>query len=64
MVYKAERLQDSWIRGGPLGALYNRTSSGWFDPDVFVDWFEKVIIRHAKTLPANKPKVLLAYETT
>ena len=59
IVYKAERIQDTWILGGPLGAHYNRTKSGWFDSDVFVDWFEKVALRYFATLPADEPKVLV-----
>ena len=28
VVYKAERLQHSWLEGGPLDVAYNRTKSG------------------------------------
>ncbi|KAK4326939.1 hypothetical protein Pmani_002543 [Petrolisthes manimaculis] len=37
VVYKAERLMDTWVIGGPLMARYNRTHSGWFDAHCFSD---------------------------
>lgn len=59
VVYKAERLQQAWILGGHMGTIYNRTSSGWFDSEVFQDWFNKVILRYCSSLPPDEPKVLL-----
>ena len=41
-VYKAEKLWDTWIENGPIGALYNRSRSGEFDHACFEDWYEKV----------------------
>lgn len=48
VVYKAEHLWDSWLKGGPPGTRYNRARSGWFDAVCFEDWFETVIIPYAK----------------
>ena len=24
--------------------IYNRSKSGWFDSETFIDWFEKIIV--------------------
>lgn len=38
-VYKSVHLYDTWIRGGPKDARYNRTRSGWFVEVSFEDCF-------------------------
>lgn len=37
--YRAEKLWDTWMQGGPPKTRYNRTKSGWFDGCIFEDWF-------------------------
>lgn len=59
VVYKAERLQDSWIQNGPIGVYYDRTKSGWFDSSVFYEWFNKVIITYVRSLPVDEWKVVI-----
>lgn len=59
VVYKAERLQQAWLEGGPLDVAYNRTKSGWFDAETFVDWFKKVALAYFRSLPHDEPKVLI-----
>lgn len=54
VVYKAERLYDRWCTGGPPGARYNRTKSGWFDGPTFMEWFETMVIPWAKKLQGVK----------
>lgn len=56
-VYKAERIYDAWCIGGPPGARYNRTKSGWFDQYCFEDWFDKIVLPWTKTLQG--PKILI-----
>jgi hypothetical protein len=58
-VYKAERLQQAWLEGGPLDVSYNRTKSGWFDAETFVDWFKKVALAYFRSRPHDEPKVLI-----
>lgn len=48
VVYKAERLYDRWVTGGPPQTFYNRSKSGWFDAAIFQDWFSKVVVPWAK----------------
>lgn len=57
VVYKAERLYDRWLSGGPPKTVYNRTKSGWFDAPTFQDWFTKVVLPWAKK--TEGPKVII-----
>lgn len=50
VVYKAENLWDRWMEGGPKGARYNRSKSGWFDSTTFGDWFETIFLPHTRRL--------------
>jgi len=47
-VYKAEHLWHRWCIGGPKGARFNRTRSGWFDGYTFADWFATTFLPNAK----------------
>ena len=38
-------IYDSWCEGGPPGAVFNRSKTGWFDGPSFEDWFEKIPLR-------------------
>ena len=37
--YKAKGLFNSWRNGGPKGARYTCSKSGWFDATTFEEWF-------------------------
>lgn len=54
VVYKAKNLYTSWTVGGPKGARYNRSSSGWFDAISFSDWVKKIVLPFVKDLPGKK----------
>ncbi|CAK1584773.1 unnamed protein product [Parnassius mnemosyne] len=54
VVYKADNLYSEWIQGGPRGARYNRTSSGWFDSTIFEDYFKNVVLTWAGSLSGKK----------
>ena len=54
ILYKATNLYDTWTFGGPAGARYNRSKSGWFDLTCFSDWFNKIIIPYIKKLTGRK----------
>ncbi len=53
-VYKADHLYSSWVVGGPKGARYNRSKSGWFDTKCFEDWFFSLMLPRLKRLPGKK----------
>ena len=42
IIYKGIHLKKEWTVGGPTGAYYAMTPSGWFNLDTFEDWFFKV----------------------
>lgn len=44
VVYKGQRMQDTWILGGPIHAKYNVSKSGWFDEEIFLDWLQICLI--------------------
>ena len=54
VVYKAQNMWDTWTTGGPEGARYNRSESGWFDTFSFEDWLCKIIVPYARRLPGKK----------
>ncbi|XP_052740496.1 uncharacterized protein LOC128199899 [Bicyclus anynana] len=54
VVYKAEHLYTQWTLNGPKGARFNRSKSGWFDSNLFEDWFETIILPWAKNKPGKK----------
>lgn len=56
-VYKSKHLYPSWIENGVIGAGYNRNISGWFDIEMFEDWFSKIIIPYVRKLQG--PVVLI-----
>lgn len=51
--YKAEKLWDTWLEGGPPKTRYNRTKSGWFD-SIFEDWFFSVMLPIMKKQDGKK----------
>jgi len=54
VVYKAVNMHDLWTIGGPKGARYNRTPSGWFDMATFTDWFKKIALPYFRKLEGKK----------
>ncbi|KAF0309116.1 Jerky -like [Amphibalanus amphitrite] len=58
-VYKGLHLYESWTNGGPAGAVYGVTKSGWMEGSVFEGWFSKVFLPHVKDM--TKP-VLIIYD--
>lgn len=57
VVYKATCMWNSWAEGGPTGAVYNRTPSGWFNKETFEDWFVKIALPRLKQ--QDQQKVLI-----
>ncbi|KAG8177459.1 hypothetical protein JTE90_008643 [Oedothorax gibbosus] len=55
-VYKGLHLYDTWTKGGPPGALYSGTESGWMMDCVFEAWMD-FFITFTKDIP--KPILLL-----
>lgn len=55
-IYKGSTSTNKWITawsdGGPTGAYYNTSKSGWMEEDNFIDWFKEFIkyVRHTLKL--------------
>lgn len=54
VVYKWEKLWQTWIENGPCNARYNRTKSGWFDFQCFEDWFINLMLPILKNRDGKK----------
>ena len=54
VVYKAKNMWNTWTVGGPKGARYNRSKSGWFDIESFTDWFKTIILPWARKKAGKK----------
>lgn len=57
IVYRAENIYPTWIEGGPVGTRYNRSKSGWFDENIFENWFETLALPYLKKQPAPRALV-------
>ena len=44
VVYKAQNVYTGWCEGGPAGAIYDATSTGWFDSRTFEHWFTLIFL--------------------
>lgn len=53
-VYKAKYLYEGWKEGGLPGSMYNRSSKGWFDSELFEDWFRTVALPYFRKLDGTK----------
>ncbi|KAJ8913064.1 hypothetical protein NQ315_006565 [Exocentrus adspersus] len=57
VVYRAKHIYEGWTEGGLEGAIYNRSIRGWFDSELFEDWFRRVAIPYFRKLEG--PKLLI-----
>jgi hypothetical protein len=57
-VYKSAHIYDSWTKGGPPGAIYGCTESGWMQDSAFESWMSN-FAKQVESL--NKP-VLLVFD--
>ncbi|XP_072934902.1 uncharacterized protein [Epargyreus clarus] len=54
VVYKATNLYSEWVKGGPSDTRYNCTKSGWFDSNMFENYFETIILPWARETVGTK----------
>lgn len=54
VVYKALNLYKEWVQGGPEGAVYDNTQSGWFDMATFERWFKEILLPNAMEKEGTK----------
>ena len=58
IVYKGKNLWSNWTVGGPAGALYNTSQSGWMEQHHFLEWFKKMFLPAVTSLLETGPVVL------
>ena len=56
VVYKAENLYKSWVKGGLKDCIHNVTKSGWFDSACFQQCFVEIFM---KTVAEKSGKYVL-----
>jgi DDE superfamily endonuclease len=54
VVYKSQNVYQEWMRGGPRGAVYDCTPSGWFDSRCFERWFTEIFLTNVSKKPGRK----------
>jgi DDE superfamily endonuclease len=54
VVYQAKSTYEGWKEGGPPGAQYRCSPSGWFDMPLVEDWFKTDFLPHIRRLPGKK----------
>lgn len=61
VVYKSTTgtVYEIWTEGGPDGATYAASQSGWFDMAKFNQWFKIVFLAHIRTLPRDEMKLII-----
>ena len=55
---KGKNLYTTWTHGGPAGAVYSTSQSGWMEEANYVNWFEKQFYPAVKHLLDTGPVVL------
>lgn len=54
VVYKSQKLWDTWTENGPKGCHYSNSPSGWFDHQLFSDWLKNLMIPKLKKMEGKK----------
>ena len=57
IVYKAQNVYAGWCVGGPPGATYDSTSSGWFDSRTSEHWFLSNFFDNVASRPGIKVSI-------
>jgi len=58
ILYKGCHLYLRWTNGGPAGAVYGVSDSGWMEGSNFHKWFEKMYVPAIASLLSTGPVVL------
>lgn len=58
ILYKGCNLYLRWTGGGPAGAVYGCSDSGWMEAGNFYSWFEKLFVPAVAHLLATGPVIL------
>ena len=44
ILYKGKNMYQRWMQGGPAGAVYGTSESGWMDANNILSWFRKLFL--------------------
>ena len=58
VVYKGKNLYSAWTKGGPAGAMYAVSDSGWMEKENYESWFRKMFLPATTYLRESAPVVL------
>ena len=58
ILFKGKHLYNTWTEGGPAGACYGVSPSGWMEEANFFQWFDKQIYPAVKHLTETGPVVM------
>ena len=58
VVYKGKHLYASWTKGGPAGAIYSVSDSGWMEKENYESWLKKMFLPATSHLRESAPVVL------
>ena len=58
ILYKGKNMYQRWMQGGPAGAVYGISESGWMDASNFLSWFCKLFLPAVAHLTKTAPVVL------
>ena len=58
ILYKGKNVYRRWTVGGPAGAVYGVSDSGWMEAGNFLSWFEKMFTPAVKPLLDSGPVIL------
>ena len=59
VVYKGKNLYTTWMNGGPEGAVYSASESGWMEGSNFLSWFKKLFLPAVQDTLQTGPVVLI-----
>ena len=59
ILYKGKNMYQRWMQGGPAGAVYGVSESGWMDACNFYSWFMKLVCPAVSHLTSTGPVFLL-----
>ena len=51
VIYKAQNIHESWVKGGHKSTVYECTKSGWFKLNTFEKWFTEIVLEYVWKLP-------------
>ena len=58
ILYKGKHLYSTWTEGGPAGAHYGVSSSGWMEDINYLNWFDKQFYPAVRYLLESGPIIL------